>query len=89
MLALCFNIDGTTLTDFDDYHRFLNTEDQTEYGKGLALDVGDTFWMYVATIHGEILIIKANVKDEISYWVGLNYKNPHNAKDINHFLQAC
>jgi hypothetical protein len=89
MLALCSDIDGTTLTEFDDYHRFLNTEVKTEYGKGLGLDVGDTFWMYVGNdTPGDFDYKNANVKDEMSYWVGLNHKKPHNAKEIIHFLQA-
>jgi hypothetical protein len=89
MLALCSDIDGTTLTEFLDYHRFLNTNAQTEYGQGLGLDVGDTFWMYVGNDDkGEFDYKNAKVKDEMSYWYGLDNKKPHDNKEITKFFRV-
>ncbi len=48
MLAICSDIDGTTPREFEDYHKFLNSLDNTEMGPGLGLDVADSFWMYMA-----------------------------------------
>ncbi|MDP4084438.1 MAG: hypothetical protein Q8934_07445 [Bacillota bacterium] len=89
MLALCSDIDGTTLPEFLDYHRFLNTNVQTEYGKGLGLDVGDTFWMYVGNDDKSDFDYKnAKVKDEMSYWYGLDNKRPHDKDEILKFLKV-
>ncbi|MDP4083670.1 MAG: hypothetical protein Q8934_03545 [Bacillota bacterium] len=88
MLALCSDIDGTTLTEFLDYHRFLNSNAKTEYGTGLGLDVGDTFWMYVGDDDkGDFDFKNAKVKDEMSYWVGLNTNQLHNNKEIIKFIR--
>ena len=44
-LAICSDIDGTRLQDFIAMHRFLNTDQDTELGKGLQLPIADSFWM--------------------------------------------
>lgn len=49
MLALCSDIDGSTAEEFEKYHKFLNTNDITELGEGLGLDVGDSFWFFNGT----------------------------------------
>ncbi len=46
MLTLQSHIDGTTLPEFELIHTFLNTRQNTVYGDGLGLDVGDSFWIY-------------------------------------------
>ena len=48
MLAIASDIDDTTPEEFAEYHRFLNTTENTPQGPGVGLDVGDTFWMYMA-----------------------------------------
>jgi len=45
-LAICSDIDGTSLDDFMALHKFLNTGQETEMGTGLSLPIGDSFWMY-------------------------------------------
>ena len=45
-LAICNDIDCTTFEDFIEMHRFLNTSQDTPWGKGLSLEIGDSFWMF-------------------------------------------
>ncbi len=35
-----------TAEEFRQFHRFLNTTQETPKGKGLGLEIGDTFWFY-------------------------------------------
>lgn len=49
MLSITSDIDGTTLEEFVSYHRFLNTKENTPMGRGLGLDVADSFWMFNGT----------------------------------------
>jgi len=46
MLALTSDCDSTKLEVFEGVHRFLNTREETDYGPGLGLDVGDSFFLY-------------------------------------------
>lgn len=46
MLAVCSDIDRTTITRFRNIHRFLNTREQTPIGKGVGLDVADSLWVF-------------------------------------------
>ncbi|WMJ79722.1 hypothetical protein RBU49_12705 [Clostridium sp. MB40-C1] len=48
MLSICSDIDDATIEEFKLYHKFLNTQEDTPYGKGIGLDIGDSFWMYMA-----------------------------------------
>ncbi len=45
-IAICSDIDGTSFENFVQIHTFLNTRDDTIFGPGLGLPVGDSFWMY-------------------------------------------
>lgn len=45
-LTICSDIDGTTLDDFIEIHKFMNTTETTDLGEGLGLAIGDSFWMY-------------------------------------------
>jgi len=49
MLAICSDIDGTTPEEFETYHRFLNTDDATPWGRGLGLDIADSMFFYMAS----------------------------------------
>lgn len=53
MLSICSDIDGTTLNKFEEYHKFLNTKGDSIYGKGLGLDIGDSFWVYMGEKNDE------------------------------------
>jgi hypothetical protein len=35
MLSICSDIDGTTPKEFEEYHRYLNTNSKTLHGRGL------------------------------------------------------
>ena len=45
-LTICSDIDGTSLENFIEIHKFLNTNQNTLLGPGLKLPIGDSFWMY-------------------------------------------
>jgi hypothetical protein len=91
MLSFASDIDGTTPEEFVQYHRFLNTKENTPMGKGLGLDVGDSFWMYMATdsSHPYYVDNKKHTAGAImTYFSGIN---PHKKKDaqlIRHYWRA-
>jgi len=46
-MAICSDIDGTTTVDeFLEIHKFLNTKEMTSMGRGVGLEIGDSFMMY-------------------------------------------
>lgn len=44
--TICSDIDACTWEDFLDIHAFLNTENETPFGEGVSLEIGDSFWFY-------------------------------------------
>ena len=44
--TICSDIDGTSFENFLEIHRFLNSAQSTSLGKGLGLEIGDSFWFY-------------------------------------------
>jgi len=44
--TICSDIDGTSFENFLEIHRFLNSTRTTSLGKGLGLEIGDSFWFY-------------------------------------------
>ncbi len=46
MLAITSDCDSTTVETFERMHRFLNTYEETQYGRGLGLDISDSFFVY-------------------------------------------
>lgn len=46
MLCLISDCDSTTVETFQRVHRYLNTFEDTPYGKGLGLDISDSFFLY-------------------------------------------
>lgn len=46
MLAISSDADHETLRKFNLIHQFLNTTEMTPFGKGLGLDISDSFFMY-------------------------------------------
>jgi hypothetical protein len=49
MLAISSDADHQTLRKFNMIHRFLNTHEMTPLGRGLGLDISDSFFMYSAS----------------------------------------
>jgi hypothetical protein len=91
MLAFSSDIDGTTPAEFAQYHRFLNTREQTPIGKGLGLDVGDSFWMYMATndSHPYYVDNKKHTSSEVmTYFRGINTNKTKDSALIKHYWNA-
>jgi len=46
-MSICSDIDGTTTVDeFLEIHKFLNSKEMTSMGRGIGLEIGDSFMMY-------------------------------------------
>ena len=87
MLSITSDIDDTTLSEFETYHRFLNTEQNTRFGRGLGLDVGDSFWVYMGsnlTTNGQI-----NRQGQVMTWFsGVDAKKEKDAQKIKHYFDC-
>lgn len=89
MLAISSDIDSTSLEEFEDYHRFLNTKEKTPYGQGLGLDIADSAWMYVASNYRDKLDHEGHsLTDSMSYFQGINPKAPKDAEKIIHYYKV-
>ncbi len=44
--SICSDIDACTWNDFLTIHEFLNTGNETAWGRGLNLEIGDSFWFF-------------------------------------------
>lgn len=74
MLAICSDIDQTTLERFVLLHRFLNTREETSLGRGLGLDVADSFWFYAP--HGN-----APAATQMSFFAGMDWRERSGSAD--------
>ncbi len=45
-LTIANDLDNMALDDFIEVRKFLNTDMETSMGKGVSLEIGDTFWCY-------------------------------------------
>lgn len=89
MIALTSDIDGTSPKEFERIHRFLNTKEETEVGRGLGLDVGDSFWMVVDTDWpGDIDVDGYGTMDQMSYWRGTDVNKPYQAAAIAKYIRC-
>jgi len=78
-LTICSDIDSIeTVEEFLSIHEFLNTERVTRFGKGLNLEIGDTFWMYSNNIRS----------NQFTYFEGLTDRRSSSAKVIEQFAKA-
>jgi hypothetical protein len=51
-MTICSDIDETaTAEEFLEIHKFLNTKEMTSMGRGVGLDIGDSFMMYARPTH--------------------------------------
>ncbi len=72
-IVICSDIDGTTTKEeFLEIQKFLNTKEKTSMGKGIGLEIGNSFMMY------------APPTCAFSYFSG----NPGNAQIIGKFIKA-
>lgn len=89
MLAISSDIDLATVEKFEVYHRFLNTKEQTPYGPGLGLDIGDSAWFYVGSDQRPKIDKQGhNVEYSMSYFQGLNPNQLKDAAKIIHYYKA-
>ena len=89
MLAFSSDIDDATLEEFKTYHKFLNTKEETPYGEGLGLDVGDSMWMYMANDSKDTVDSHGNgVSNIMTFYKGTDTTQKHNADEITKFINA-
>lgn len=89
MLAISSDADYTTLEEFEEYHRFLNTKEVTPHGNGLGLDIGDSSWLYIANDTLEKVDQQGHtVEDSLSYFRGLNPKEHKDSDKIVQYFKA-
>jgi hypothetical protein len=90
MLSICSDIDGTTAEEFARYHKYLNTQSKTAYGRGLGLDIGDSCWMYMANSHTQSVVDekKHGLDHIMTFFNGIDAKKKHNANLIVHYFKA-
>lgn len=78
-LAICSDIDRCSFEDFVKLHKFLNTKEETPFGKGLELEIGDSFWMYSAG---------SQTDEAFSYFKGLTNEPSQYAEFIREGIKA-
>jgi hypothetical protein len=89
MLAIASDIDDTTPEEFAEYHRFLNTKEETPYGPGVGLDVGDSMWMYMSNDRPNITDKDGHGLERVmTYFEGTNPNKKHFAEQIKHYFQV-
>ncbi|WP_407309726.1 hypothetical protein [Desulfosporosinus sp. SB140] len=89
MLAISSDADMTTLEEFEEYHRFLNTKEQTPYGEGLGLDIGDSTWFYIANDTSEKVDKDGHSVDySMSYFQGVDPQKLKDSKKIVHYFKV-
>lgn len=87
-VTITSDIDGCTLDELGAIHEYLNSQVDTAMGRGLGLDIGDSFWMFVATdIEGTIHPDGRTLADQMSYWRGVS-SDPFCAEAIRHYLKC-
>lgn len=89
MLAISSDIDLTTVREFENYHRFLNTREQTPWGQGLGLDIADSAWMYMGSNYPDRADYEGHgLEYAMSYFQGLDPKVIKDASRIMHYYRA-
>lgn len=67
-LAICSDIDATLSTErFVELQKFLCTDEQTSSGKGLSLEVGNSFWFFRNSDHPGISYFNKLTNEETSF----------------------
>lgn len=88
MLAIASDADHQTLRKFNQIHQFLNTYDMTPYGRGLGLDIADSFFIYNGSnIQRNIDVGGVPLHQQLAYFYGLSLK-PYAASAIRHYLSC-
>jgi hypothetical protein len=89
MLAFASDIDDSTPEEFAEYHRFLNTKEETPYGPGVGLDVGDTMWMYMGNNQPNVSDKEGHYLDHVmTYFDWTDPTKKRFAEQIQHYWKA-
>ena len=88
MLAIPNDIDGTDIQKFEELHRFLNTETDTSMGRGVGLDIADSFWMFNLADHSVTDETQYLGKDTMSYWSGHSTDELQDPAEIKHYIEC-
>lgn len=87
MLSITSDLDGSTLDEFEMYHRYLNTNESTDFGTGLGMDVGDSFWMYIGAKKKDKKII-SDQSDTMTWFHNTDIKREKHAEHIKKYYYA-
>lgn len=88
MLAITSDIDDTTPEEFAEYHRFLNTEEDTPYGRGVGLDIADSLFMYMANDRPNQTDKEGRGLEQVmTYFEGTDTSTERFADEIAHYWQ--
>ncbi|MCY0875386.1 MAG: hypothetical protein OWT28_03815 [Firmicutes bacterium] len=89
MLSIASDADGLTLSKFMLIHRYLNTDEHTLLGKGLGLDIADSYFFFIGTDRpGFCDSYGTRWADQMSYFSRLSTTDLHNAKAIQVFVHG-
>lgn len=89
MLAIASDADGMTLRKFMLIHRYLNTDEETPLGRGLGMDIGDSFFFFIGTDRPGVCDTYGTPwQDQMSYFRRLSTTELHDAKAIVTFMRA-
>lgn len=88
MIAISSDADHQTLRKFNLIHQFLNTTEETPLGKGLGLDVSDSFFMYNGSdIKAWTDIHHVPLSEQLTYFRGLSTV-PYGAAILHHYIHC-
>ncbi|WP_290589181.1 hypothetical protein [Alicyclobacillus sp.] len=88
MLAISSDADHETLRKFNLIHEFLNTTAPTPFGKGLGLDISDSFFLYNGSnLTHPIDYANVPIRDEFTYFRGVSDK-PYFASVIDRYIHC-
>jgi len=73
MLSLTNDIDHCSWNKFQNFHKYFNTNKDTEFGPGLNIEIGNSFWFFQNPSADE---------HAFSYFNNLNKQKSNNYKDI-------
>ncbi|WDL98325.1 hypothetical protein [Alicyclobacillus sp. ALC3] len=87
MLAVSSDADHETLRKFNLAHEFLNSTSMTPMGRGLGLDIADSFFMYNGSnIPTYTDVNNVPLKDELTWFRGTS-SQPYAASVLNQYIK--
>jgi hypothetical protein len=87
MLAISSDADHETLRKFNLIHQFLNTTEMTPFGKGLGLDISDSFFMYNGSnLQKDTDYNHVPLSQQLTYFKGISSER-YGADSIDDYIQ--